>query len=331
MSMQMCCLCGCRKEDRKNMKAVGKKLVSMVITLLAVSFLVFAAFAIIPGDPALAQLGTEATPEMVEALREEMGLNRPLPVRYVSWIVNMLKGDMGTSYSYGMPVSEMIMEKIPITLTMSLMAFLMMVIIAIPLGLYTVKHEGGVVDHIVTTVNQIIMAVPPFFSGILITLFFGLILKFFTPGGYVSYTLNFWEFAGYLFFPALAIALPKAAMTVKLLRSCLIEEKSKDYARTAYSRGNSTQEVMYRHLLKNALIPVITFLGMTLADMVAGSIVIEQVFSIPGLSRILLTSISNRDYPVVQAIIVLLAFLVIVINYMVDLIYKKIDPRVRVD
>ena len=204
-------------------------------------------------------------------------------------------------------------------------------VISIPLGLYTARHEGGAADRIIMAVNQVIMAVPPFFSGILITLLFGLILRLFTPGGYVSYTQSVPGFVGYLFFPALAIALPKAAMTVKLLRSCLNAEKRLDYARTAYSRGNSTKEVMYRHLLKNAMIPVITFLGMTLSDMVAGSIVIEQVFNIPGLGRILLTSISNRDYPVVEAIIVLLAFLVIFINFVVDCIYRKVDPRVRVE
>ena len=222
-------------------------------------------------------------------------------------------------------------DKIPITLTLTLMAFLIMLVISIPLGLYTARHEGGAADRIIMAVNQVIMAVPPFFSGILITLLFGLILRLFTPGGYVSYTQSVPGFVGYLFFPALAIALPKAAMTVKLLRSCLNAEKRLDYARTAYSRGNSTKEVMYRHLLKNAMIPVITFLGMTLSDMVAGSIVIEQVFNIPGLGRILLTSISNRDYPVVEAIIVLLAFLVIFINFVVDCIYRKVDPRVRVE
>lgn len=175
------------------------------------------------------------------------------------------------------------------------------------------------------------MAIPPFFSGILITLLFGLILHWFTPGGYVSYTQSVWRFLGYLIFPALAIALPKAAMAVKLLRSSVLSEMKLDYVRTAYSRGNRTKSVLYRHVLKNALIPVVTFLGMALADMVAGSIIIEQVFNIPGLGRILLTSISNRDYPVVQAIIVCIAFLVIFVNFAVDLIYKLVDPRITLD
>ena len=275
-------------------------------------------------------MSTRELQAQIEALREEMGLNRPLPVRYASWLAGMFRGDLGTSYSYSMPVTDMVAEKIPVTLTLTLMAFAMMVLISIPLGLYTAKHEGGTADHVVSVLNQIIMAIPPFFSGILITLLFGLLLHLFTPGGYVSYTKSIAGFIGYLFFPALSIALPKAAMAVKLLRSSIIQEMSQDYARTAYSRGNSTRDVMYRHLLKNAMIPVVTFLGMALTDMIAGSIIIEQVFNIPGLGRILLTSISNRDYPVVEAIIVLLAFLVIFINFLVDFIYKKIDPRIRV-
>ena len=312
-------------------KYILKRLLWMIPVILGISFILFSILEITPGDPAVMILGESAPPDRVEALREEMGLNRPFPVRFGEWLFDMLRGSMGTSYSYGTPVSSLVGDKIPITLTLTLMAFLIMLVISIPLGLYTARHEGGAADRIIMAVNQVIMAVPPFFSGILITLLFGLILRLFTPGGYVSYTQSVPGFVGYLFFPALAIALPKAAMTVKLLRSCLNAEKRLDYARTAYSRGNSTKEVMYRHLLKNAMIPVITFLGMTLSDMVAGSIVIEQVFNIPGLGRILLTSISNRDYPVVEAIIVLLAFLVIFINFVVDCIYRKVDPRVRVE
>lgn len=313
------------------MKYVAKKLAGLIATLAVVSFLVFAAFAVIPGDPATSMLGTQATPEKVEALREEMGLNDPLMERFGSWALHFIQGDLGTSYSYQMPVSSMIGEKIPVTLALTAMAFLMMVAIAVPAGIFCARHAGGFLDRSITVVNQVIMAIPPFFSGILITLFFGLILHWFTPGGYVSYTQSAGRFLGYLIFPALAISLPKAAMAVKLLRSSVLEEMKLDYVRTAYSRGNRTKSVLYRHVLKNALIPVVTFLGMTLADMVAGSIIIEQVFNIPGLGRILLTSISNRDYPVVQAIIVCIAFLVIFVNFAVDLIYKLVDPRITLD
>ena len=230
-----------------------------------------------------------------------------------------------------MPVREMVTDKIPVTVALTVMAFCIMTLIAIPLGIYTAKHEGGAVDRAIYMVNQVIMAVPPFFAGILITLVFGRIFKLFTPGSYVSYQKNFTSFLGYLFFPALAIALPKAAMAVKLLRSSVISESKLDYVRTAYSRGNRTRDVLYKHVLKNALIPVITFLGMALADMIAGSIIIEQVFSIPGLGRILLTSISNRDYPVVMAVIMCIATLVLVVNMLVDIIYGLVDPRITVE
>ena len=291
------------------MKYVVRKILTMILTLLAVTFFVFLSFHVISGDPATSMLGTEATPQKVAALREELGLNDPVLVQYGRWAVGLLHGDMGTSYSYRMPVTGMVANKIPVTITLTLMAFVLMVMISIPLGIYTAKHEGGVVDRIIYIINQIIMAIPPFFSGILITLIFGRIFKLFTPGGYVSYEKDFAGFVGYLFFPAVAIALPKAAMAVKLLRSSVIKEARLDYVRTAYSRGNRTNDVLYKHVLKNALIPVVTFLGMALADMIAGSIIIEQVFSIPGLGRILLTSISNRDYPVVMAVIVCIAVL----------------------
>ncbi len=313
------------------MKYVVRKILTMILTLLAVTFFVFLSFHVISGDPATSMLGTEATPQKVAALREELGLNDPVLVQYGRWVAGLLHGDMGTSYSYRIPVTGMVANKIPVTITLTLMAFVLMVVISIPLGIYTAKHEGSIVDRVIYIINQIIMAIPPFFSGILITLLFGRIFKLFTPGGYVSYEKDFAGFVGYLFFPAVAIALPKAAMAVKLLRSSVIKEAKLDYVRTAYSRGNRTNDVLYKHVLKNALIPVVTFLGMALADMIAGSIIIEQVFSIPGLGRILLTSISNRDYPVVMAVIVCIAVLVLVVNMAVDLIYGLIDPRITVE
>lgn len=313
------------------MKYIGKKIITMIVTLLVVSLLVFLSFNFISGDPATSMLGTSATPERVEALREEMGLNRPLLVRYVDWVGDFLTGDMGTSYSYRIPVGQMLAEKFPITLVLTLMSFLMVIAISIPIGIYSAKHEGGMADRVIYIINQFIMSVPPFFAGILITILFGMIFKLFTPGGYISYTQSIPGFFAYLIFPALAIALPKAAMSVKLLRSSLIEEAKLDYTRTAYSRGNRTKDVLYKHVLKNAMIPVITFLGMALADIFTGSIIIEQVFGIPGLGRILLTSISNRDYPVVQAIIVWMAFIIVIINMCVDIIYHYVDPRIRVE
>ena len=313
------------------MKYIIKKVISMIITLVVVSLCVFLAFSIIPGDPALKKLGTEASPELIAQTREQMGLNDPVIVRYFRWFGAFLQGDMGKSYNYSVPVAGMILNKIPITLTMAIMSFLLTIVVSIPMGIITAKHEGGILDRVVTVVNQVIMAVPPFFSGILITFIFGMIFKLFKPGGFISYSEDFAGFVGYLIFPSIAVALPKIAMTVKMLRGSFIDEAKKDYTRTAYSRGNNTNGVLYRHVLKNALIPVITFLGMLLADMIAGSIVIEQVFGIPGISRILLTSISNRDYPVVEAIIMGIAMIVIVTNLLVDIIYRIVDPRIGIE
>lgn len=312
------------------MKYIGKKLVTMLMTLLCISFLVFFAFDIIPGDAALAALGTDASPESLAALREQMGLNRPFLTRYFEWLINFIRGDFGTSYKYHMPVTDMIASKLPITVIMALISFLIMIVVSLPLGIYTAKHSGKHIDRFIMAGNQIMMSVPHFFMGIIITYLFGLILKLFTPGGFVSYETDLAGFLAYIIFPCIAIALPKIAMSVKLLRSSCIEEAKKDYVRTAYSKGNNTNKVLYRHVLRNAMIPVITLWGMTLADMLVGSIVIEQVFNIPGIGRILLTSISYRDYPVVETIIILIAAVVIVTNFCVDVIYQLIDPRISV-
>ena len=313
------------------MRYILKKVLSMVLTLFVVSLCVFLAFSLIPGDPVTRMFGTEATPELIAQYREKMGFNDPILVRYFRWFTAFLQGDLGTSYDYKIPVAGMLAEKIPITLTLAIMSFVIMVIISIPLGIYTAKYENGIIDHVISVFNQIIMAIPPFFSGILLTFVFGVILRVFQPGGFVSYTKDVQGFLKYLILPAFAIALPKAAMATKLLRGSVIDEAGKDYTRTAYSRGNTTNGVLYRHVLKNAMIPVVTFMGMALADMVAGSIVIEQVFGIPGISRILLSSINNRDYPVVEAIIMGIATMVLVINLLVDIIYRIINPRIEVE
>lgn len=318
------------KEEFPFMKYIAKKFGSLLLTLLLVSFLSFFAFSVIPGDAAKSQLGTEATPERIEALQKEMGLDRPVLEQYASWVTGFFHGDLGTSYSYSMPVGELIRDKVPITIAITVIAFLMILVVSIPIGIFTAQHAGGHLDRLIMTINQVIMSVPGFFIGILITYLFGLILKWFQPGAYVPISENFSGFIGYLVAPSAAIALPRCSMAVKMLRSSVLSQLDADYVRTAYSRGNSTRRVMYHHVLKNALIPVLTFWGMTIADIVANSIILEQVFSIPGMGNLLITSISNRDYPVVQGILVLIAALIIIINFVVDLLYGRIDPRIRV-
>lgn len=313
------------------MRYIFKKLGALIVTLLIISILAFLAFQVIPGDPTTKMLGTQATPERVEALREKLGLNKPVVERYVDWLGGVFTGDLGRSYNYTMSVTEMLSGKLPVTLVLSAMSFAMVVLISIPLSLLLAKYEGGLFDRAVTILNQVTMSVPPFFIGILFTFIFGLVFKLFTPGSFVSYADNRGGFIAYLIFPALAIALPKSAMVIKLFRSSILGEMEKDYIRTAYSRGNSRAMVLQRHVLRNAVIPVITFLAATLADIVAGSIIIEQVFSIPGIGRLLLSSISNRDFPVVQAIIVFMAALVVAVNFIADIAYQYIDPRIRLN
>lgn len=312
------------------MKYIIKKITGLIITLLIVSILAFLAFEVIPGDPARTILGTEATESKVQALREEMGLNRPLPERYVQWVKDFLAGDMGSSYFYQIPVREMIGDKLPITVAMTVLAFFFTLLLSIPVSILSVRYENHFFDRMFLILNQVAMSIPPFFIGIIFTVVFGLVFRLFTPGGYVSYTESMAGFLGYLILPSLAIALPKAAMTTKMLRNSLISEMHQDYVRTAYSRGNSPWRVLLCHAFCNGIIPVVTFLGMAVADMIANSIVVEHVFGIPGIGRTLIGSISMRDYPVVEAVIVLIAVVTLVMNTLVDLLYHKLDKRIEV-
>ena len=310
------------------MKQALKKLGAFLLTMVIVSLVAFLAFQILPGDPVTNMLGTSYTPERAEALREQLGLNGPVFIRYWDWLRHFVTGDMGTSYSYLLPAGQLVMEKLPNTLALSFLAFLLIALISVPLGLFTVRRHGGLADRCLTVVNQMVMAVPPFFTGILFTWVFSVLLSW-LPGKFAEFSqdpLGYWKC---LFFPALSLALPRIAMAVRMLRSTLLEELHRDYVRTAVSRGNNARSTLYRHALKNALPPVITFLAQTMAEIVAGSIVVEQVFSVPGLGRLLLASINNRDWPVVQAIVVLLALWVMLAGTVADMINQRIDPRLR--
>lgn len=309
------------------MKYVCRRVLAGLATMLLVSFLTFAAFSLISGDTATAMLGTAATPERLAALRAELGLDRPLLARYGEWLLGFFSGDLGVSTSYKQPVWELLAPKIRLTLWLSLVSFALITAVSIPLGLWSAgrrRFEGGR-----TALNQLGMAVPPFFTGILLSWVFGVGLKWFVPGQFPDARQDFAGAAVYLLFAAVALSIPRVAMTVRMLRSTVREELGKDYVRTAISRGNGRGQVLRRHVLKNALPPVVTFLAQTLAEIVAGSIVVEQVFVIPGLGRMLVTSIGGRDYPVVQAIVVILAFWVVLAGTAADLINQRLDPRLR--
>ena len=311
------------------MKYALKRILQFVLTMVIVSLLAFVAFDMISGDPATALLGTEATPEKIAALREEMGLNRPLLVRYGEWLTGFFTGDLGTSYVYHQSVWEIIAPKIAATLLLSLVSFVMIVLVSIPLGLLSARRSGGALEAVGSSFNQFCMAVPPFFTGMILSYVFGILLKWFMPGNFPSLSTDLGGAMRHIFFAAIAISIPRIAMTVRMLKSTIQAEMRKDYVRTAISRGNDRSAVLRRHVLKNALVPVVTFLAQTMAEIVAGGIVVEQVFAIPGLGRMLVSSISNRDYPVVQAIVVILALWVVLSGAVADLINQRIDPRLR--
>ena len=308
------------------MKYALKRAAAGLATILIVSFLTYAAFDLI-SDAATAMLGTSATPERIAALRAELGLDRPLLLRYGGWLLGFFTGDLGVSQSYRQPVWDLIAPKAGLTLCLSLLSFILITAVSIPLGLLTAgrrRFEGAR-----TALNQLGMAVPPFFTGILLSWVFGVGLKWFTPGQFPEAGTDPAGAAVYLLFAAVALSIPRIAMTARMLRGTVREELERDYVRTAISRGNDRSQVLRRHVLKNALPPVVTFLAQTMAELVAGSIVVEQVFVIPGLGRMLVTSIAGRDYPVVQAIVVILAFWVVLAGTAADVTNARIDPRLR--
>lgn len=298
-----------------------KILLRLILTLFLVTFLTFAAFELVSGDPARSMLGTEATEEQVAALRMSMGLDRPFMERYFDWLTHCLRGDFGTSYSYKQPVGSLIYSRLSVSLVLSLLSFLLIAVVAIPLGIVSYRWTGKALNAVRMVVNQICMAVPPFFSGILFSWLFGIVLRLFIPGG----TPGFLHY----FFAALCIAIPRTAMTVRLLRSTVVSEMNKAYVRTAISRGNDRKGVMLRHTLKNSMVSVVSFLGQTLAELIGAAIVVEQVMGLPGLGRFLVTSVLHRDYPVIQAIALVLALWVVLAGTLADLINLAIDPRLR--
>lgn len=316
------------------MKYIVKKLVTLIMTLFFVSVAVFLTFQVIPGDIVTSILGTEATPEREEALREELGLNDPPAERYFSWISGVLRGDLGESYRYSknmnerMPVAELIGDKLPVTLYLAAYALLLTVLFSIPLGVLWARSKNRYLDAVLNVLSQSAMAVPAFFLGILVTYLFGIVWNCFQPGGYVSYKVDFAGFLSYLLFPAISIAIPKIAMTARFLRNSMLTEMRADYVRTARSKGCSDRRVMYMHVLRNAMMPVITFLGMIIAETIAGSIVVEQVFGLPGVGSLLISTISSRDFPVVAILVLYITSVVIVVYCLIDILYRFIDPRI---
>lgn len=313
------------------MKYFFKKTITLIVALILISLIIFIAFSLIPGDAAISKAGFNATPERIEQIRHELGLDLPLYEQYFNWIKGVVTGDFGESFQYsGYSVSNLISGKLPYTLVLTAITLIIILIISIPLGIYAAKKRNSSVDGFITVTTQTVMAIPPFFLGMLITYFFGILLKLFTPGRIPDPSEDILGSIAFMIFPAVAIALPKVSMTAKFLKVSIVGELNKDYVRTAYSKGNTENSVLYKHVLKNSMIPTLTFIGIIIADIIANSIIIEKVFNIPGLGSLLINAITNRDYPVVMASVLIIGGFIIVINFVIDILYKLIDPRVKV-
>lgn len=312
------------------MKRVFQAILSLLITLLVISLLTFIALSLIPGNAAVAKLGTDATPEQIEALKEKMGLSGPVIVRYGRWLKNVLRGDFGMSLQYeGTSVAALLSSRLSSTLLLSLMSLLMIVVFSFPVSMLQVRHQGSGLDRFLDGLSQVMMGVPSFLMGVFLTWIFGICLHVFSPGRYVHPEENLGQCLYYLLFPALTVALPKTGMMVRFLTRSILSQQSQDYVRTARSVGAGPSRVLKHHILPNAMLPALTFFGLMVAEILAGSVIAEQVFSVPGVGRLLITSISSRDYPVVQAIVLYMTSVVVVVNFLVDLLYQVIDPRVR--
>jgi peptide/nickel transport system permease protein len=305
-----------------------KRLLSLVASLLAASLVIFAVIEVIPGDPAAYMLGMNAAPDTVAALRESLGLNGALPVRYLRWISGMITGDFGISYTYKVPVADLVAARLLISLPLTVLALVLSTAIALPIGLLAAARRGRAADYAVMGGTQLGIAVPNFWFAMLLVLAFALNWRIFPAGGFPGWAD---PLAGLraLTLPAVALALPQAAILARVLRSALIETLGQDYIRTARAKGLSGAQALTRHALRNALIPVLTILGMQFSFLLAGAIIIENVFYIPGLGRLIFQAITQRDLIVVESVVMILVFAVILVTFLTDLAYAAVDPRLR--
>ncbi|CUH85298.1 ABC transporter permease [Thalassovita mediterranea] len=306
-----------------------KRLASLGLSLVVASLVIFLTLEVVPGDPAAYMLGINAQEDTLAALRDELGLNGSVAERYLSWAGGLLVGDFGTSYTYRTPVAEMIGERLWVSLPLALYALALSTLIAFPAGIWAASRRGSAVDVGVMGITQLGVAIPNFWFAMLMVLIFAINLRWFSAGGFVGWDAGFGAALKSLTLPAVALALPQASILARVMRSSLLDTLSEDFIRTARAKGLSRGQALRRHALRNALIPVLTIIGMQFSFLLAGAIIIENVFFLPGLGRLVFQSISARDLIVVESVVMLLVFAVIVVNFLVDLTYAIVDPRLR--
>ena len=309
---------------------VTKRLGSLCLSLIVASLVIFACIEIVPGDPASFMLGINAQPDTIQALRVELGLDQSLVQRYLGWVGGLLGGEMGTSYTYRTPVSDIVKDRLQVSLPLALYALTLTVVVAFPVGILAAARRGSVTDITVMGATQLGVAIPNFWFAILMVILFAINLRWFSAGGFPGWDAGIFPAMKALTLPAIALALPQASILARVMRSSLLDTLSEDYMRTARAKGLTRRQVLWRHALRNAMIPVLTIIGLQFSFLLAGAIIIENVFFLPGLGRLVFQAITQRDLIVVESVVMLLVFAVILVNFVVDIAYAWVDPRLRV-
>jgi peptide/nickel transport system permease protein len=308
-----------------------RRVLGLLLTLVAVSLVVFVVLEVLPGDVAEVMLGTEAREDTLAALRKQLGLDRPAHVRYFAWIGGLLSGDLGISHTYGVPVAGLISERLAVTAPLALAAFVLSTLIAVPLGMFAASRRGRAGDWGVMAFSQAGLAIPNFWFAILLILVFAVWLGWLPAGGFPGWGEGILASLRALLLPALALALTESAILARVTRSAVLETMGEDYVRTARAKGLGRRAVLRRHVLRNALIPVTTIMGLQFAFLLAGAVIVENVFTLPGLGRLVLQAIFQRDVIVVKDAVLILAGMVVLVNFVVDLLGAAIDPRSKAD
>ena len=305
------------------------RLISLCLSLIVASIVIFTVVEVVPGDPAAYMLGVNARPDTLAALRSELGLDMSLPERYFVWTTGMMQGDFGQSYTYRTPIAAMIADRVWVSLPLALFALTLTIVIAFPAGIYAASRRGKLGDLGVMGATQLGVAVPNFWFAMILVMIFAIKLRWFSAGGFAGWEGGLLSGLKSLLLPAVALALPQAAILARVMRSSLLDMLGEDFIRTARAKGLSRRQALWRHALRNALIPVLTIIGLQFSFLLAGGIVIEQIFFLPGLGRLIFQAISARDLIVVESVVMLLVFVVIVVNFVIDLTYAAVDPRLR--
>ena len=309
---------------------ITKRIVSFLVTLLAAMLVVFLVLEVLPGDPALVMLGPDATPDMLRSLHAELGLDQPATLRFFRWLAAMVQGDFGISYSYKVPVSTLVLDRFSVTLPLAILAITLTAVLALLLGVYAAANHNRLGGHIVMGATQLGVAIPNFWFGLLLVLLFSVYLKWFPATGFPGWQAGVFPALHALVLPAIALAIVQAAILARVTRASLLEVLKDDFTRTARSKGLTYRQMLWRHALQNALIPIATIMGLQFAHLIAGTIVIENVFALPGIGNLIFHAVAQRDLIVVRSLVVILAAIVITMNFIVDTAYLFIDPRLRI-